>query len=85
MATAPYWDSHSTQEQFSHLVGQLEHQNAPINYSVFQNGNHMYTWTIAYIPGIRDWVYLKAGRTSPFSSKRTSFPPGRNGNWPASC
>lgn len=66
VATAPYWDSHSTQEQFSHLVGQLEHQNAPINYSVFQNGNHMYTWTIAYnIPGIRDWVYLQSRSDKP--------------------
>jgi TPR repeat protein len=32
--------------------------NAPINYSVFAGGNHMYTWSFAYdIEAIRDWLF----------------------------
>ena len=43
---------------------QIEKQDAAINYTVFQNGNHMYTWTFAYnIPGIRDWLYLNVYTT----------------------
>ncbi len=33
-------------------------QKAPINCTVFEGGNHPYTWTMAYgIEGIRDWLF----------------------------
>lgn len=58
VATSPMWDSHSTPEQFAELVKATRDQNAPINYSVFKDGNHMYTWSVAYtIEGIRDWLF----------------------------
>ena len=58
VATSPMWDSHSTPEQFAELVKATRDQHAPINYSVFKDGNHMYTWSVAYtIEGIRDWLF----------------------------
>ena len=36
----------------------MEDQQAPINYTVFKDGSHMYTWSFAYnIEGIRDWLF----------------------------
>ena len=61
VATSPMWDSHSTPEQFAEFVKATRHQNAPINYSVFKDGNHMYTWSVAYtIEGIRDWLFSQS-------------------------
>lgn len=58
IATSPMWDSHSTPEQFDALVKATVDQKAPINYTVFKDGNHMYTWSVAYnIEGIRDWLF----------------------------
>lgn len=58
IATSPMWDSHSTREQFDALVKATVDQKAPINYTVFKDGNHMYTWSVAYnIEGIRDWLF----------------------------
>ncbi|SNV52131.1 prolyl oligopeptidase family serine peptidase [Veillonella rodentium] len=60
IATSPMWDSHSTPEQFAALVKATRDQNAPINYTVFKDGNHMYTWSVAYtIEGIRDWLFAQ--------------------------
>ena len=43
---------------FNALVKSTEAQNARINYSVFEGGSHMYTWSVAYtIEGIRDWLF----------------------------
>lgn len=40
------------------MVKVMEEQESPINYTVFREGNHMYTWTFAYdIDGIRDWLF----------------------------
>jgi len=45
---------------FNALVKATEEQNARINYSVFEGGSHMYTWSVAYtIEGIRDWLTFK--------------------------
>ena len=58
IATSPMWDSHSTPEQFDALVKATVDQKAPINYTVFKDGNHMYTWSVAYnIEGIRDCLF----------------------------
>lgn len=55
-----HWDSKSTPAEFAALVKQVEEQKAHINYTVFQGGNHMYTWSVAYtIEGIRDWLFAQ--------------------------
>ncbi len=39
-------------------VATMTAQKAPINCSVFEGGNHPYTWSMAYeIEGIRDWIF----------------------------
>lgn len=65
VARSDMWDSHATGAQFADLVKAMEAQQAPINYTVFEGGNHMYTWSVAYnIEGIRDWLFAqtKSGR-----------------------
>ncbi len=60
VARSDLWDSKSTPEEFDALVKKTENQHANINYSVFQGGNHMYTWSVAYtIEGIRDWLFAQ--------------------------
>lgn len=60
VARASLWDSHSDGREWQHLAGDMIQQNAHINYSVFAEGNHMYTWTIAYnITPIRDWLFTQ--------------------------
>ena len=45
-------------EEIAAAVEALEKQGAHIHYSVFQGGNHMYTWSFAYnIEPIRDWLF----------------------------
>lgn len=59
------------------LVRQIKKQDAAINYTVFQNGNHMYTWTFAYnIPGIRDWLYLQTLDNTPVSFNESGLSQG---------
>lgn len=58
VARSDMWDSTSTPEQFAELVKQTEEQNCKINYTVFEGGNHTYTWSVAYnIEGLRDWLF----------------------------
>lgn len=58
VATSDMWDSTSSAEGFDVFVADMLSQNSPIHYTVFQGGNHMYTWTVAYtIEGIRDWLF----------------------------
>lgn len=60
IARTAHWDSKSTAAEFAALVKQTEDQQAHINYTVFQGGNHMYTWSVAYtIEGIRDWLFAQ--------------------------
>lgn len=55
---APFWDSKAPMEEINAKVRALEEQGAPINYSVFKDGNHMYTWSFVYnIEAIRDWLF----------------------------
>jgi predicted peptidase len=61
VATSDMWDSTSTAEQFDSLVSNTLSQGSNINYTVFEGGNHMYTWTVAYtIEGIRDWLFSQS-------------------------
>jgi predicted peptidase len=58
VATSDMWDSTSSAEGFDSLVADMLSQNCNINYTVFEGGDHMYTWTVAYtIEGIRDWLF----------------------------
>lgn len=58
VARSEMWDSTSSPEQLDELTAQMEAQNCKINYTVFEGGNHTYTWSIAYnIEGIRDWLF----------------------------
>lgn len=77
VATAPLWNSHADFKSMADLVRQIEKQDAAINYTVFQNGNHMYTWTFAYnIPGIRDWLYLQTLDNTPVSFNESGLSQG---------
>lgn len=41
-------------------VRALAKQGAPINYTIFADGNHMYTWSFAYnIDAIREWMFAQ--------------------------
>ena len=52
------WDSKSSIAALDVQVKGMEAQGAKINYSVFQGGNHMYTWSFAYnIDALRDWLF----------------------------
>lgn len=58
VTTSEMWDSTSTAEEFDVLVADMAAQANSINYTVFENGSHMYTWTVAFnIEGIRDWIF----------------------------
>ncbi|MBQ1462352.1 MAG: SEL1-like repeat protein [Selenomonas sp.] len=53
-----FWDSHASMTEINKNVKDLAAANAPINYSVFAGGNHMYTWSFSYdIEAIRDWLF----------------------------
>ena len=60
VAESAMWDSTSTEEEFNNLVQADLAQKAPMQFSVFKGGNHMYTWSVAYnIEGIRDWMFAQ--------------------------
>ena len=53
-----FFDSKDSIEKINKKVQEIIDQNANINYTVFKDGNHMYTWTFAYnIDLIRDWLF----------------------------
>ncbi|MBE6098748.1 MAG: esterase [Anaerovibrio sp.] len=58
MRNKTFWDSHATVKEINAKVKDMASEEAPINYSVFAGGNHMYTWSFAYnIEAIRDWLF----------------------------
>lgn len=66
VATSGLWNSHSEGREWKHYTGSMMQQGCPINYSVFAEGNHMYTWTIAYnITPIRDWLFTQTKDGTP--------------------
>lgn len=67
-----FWDSHANMTEINAKVKDMTDANAPINYSVFAGGNHMYTWSFAYdIEAIRDWLFQqrKDGQTHSLLAK----------------
>ena len=58
VASGHGWDSRAAAAETVARVKQIESAQAPINYTTFAGGNHMYTWTFAYdIEPIRDWLF----------------------------
>ena len=63
-----FWDSHANMTEINANVKDMTAANAPINYSVFADGNHMYTWSFAYdIEAIRDWLFQQRKDGQPHS------------------
>ncbi|MBP2656149.1 MAG: esterase [Firmicutes bacterium] len=59
-ATVSYgtWSAQSNTLKMKKNVDKMLKANCNVNYTVFKNGNHRYTWQYAYtIEGIRDWVF----------------------------
>ena len=55
-----FWDSKAELGVTNSRVRVLAKAGAPINYTVFAGGNHMYTWSFAYrIEAIRDWLFAQ--------------------------
>lgn len=53
-----FWDSKASSRVIEKDIRALEKQGANINYSVFQGGNHMYTWSFAYdLERVRNWLF----------------------------
>ena len=58
--TAEPWDSTLSAAELDAKARALAAQGAPMNYTVFAGGSHMYTWTFAYqIAAIRDWLFAQ--------------------------
>ena len=52
------WNAGADAAASEKAVALMLAQKAPINCTVFEGGNHPYTWTRAYgIEGIRDWLF----------------------------
>lgn len=57
---SPWWNSKAPVAELDKQVRNLAAQGKKINYTVFANGNHMYTWSFAYgIDAIRDWLFAQ--------------------------
>ena len=55
-----FWNSHAPISEINAKARELAGDGAPINYTVFAGGNHMYTWSFAYdIEAIRDWLFAQ--------------------------
>jgi predicted peptidase len=55
-----FWDSTASPAVLDKKVDAMIREGAPINYTVFKGGNHMYTWSFAYqIPEIREWIFAQ--------------------------
>ena len=52
------WQAEANPEVLAEEVGTMRRRHSSVNYTVFQGGNHPYTWQYAYsIAGIRDWLF----------------------------
>lgn len=63
---ATFWDSKASVTELNKQVKSMIKSNpkANINYTVFKDGNHMYTWSFAYnIDSIREWMFSKKKST----------------------
>ena len=57
---SPWWDSKAPVAELDQKIRNLAAQGKKINYTVFADGNHMYTWSFAYgIDAIREWLFAQ--------------------------
>lgn len=57
---ASYWNNKAPVAVLDDAVRELAKEGAPINYTIFAGGNHMYTWSFAYnIDAIREWMFAQ--------------------------
>jgi predicted peptidase len=53
------WSAEANSFEMKRNVANMLKNKCNINYTVFKNGNHRYTWQYTYtIDGIRDWLFL---------------------------
>lgn len=58
VARSSMWDSKAGINYLNDEARKMAAQGKHINFSVFQGGNHMYTWSVAYnIDAIRQWIF----------------------------
>jgi len=58
VARSSMWNPKASAPEMADNVKAVRAQNCSINYTVFEGGSHMYTWSIAYnIEGIRNWLF----------------------------
>lgn len=54
------WNSKAASSEIEADIDAIKAQNADINYTVFADGSHMYTWSFAYyLEGVRDWLFAQ--------------------------
>lgn len=59
------WSAESSASEFTKDVSDMLAKGCNINYTVFKNGNHRYTWQYAYtIEGVRDWLFKQVKKQS---------------------
>ncbi|HWR08705.1 MAG TPA: hypothetical protein VN379_17750 [Sporomusa sp.] len=52
------WSAEASTSEFTKTVNSMLAEGCNINYTVFRNGSHRYTWQYAYtIEGVRDWLF----------------------------
>lgn len=49
VARSKMWDSQEGESVFNQMTRVMNEQEAPIRYTVFKDGNHMYTWSLHII------------------------------------
>lgn len=53
-----YWSAEGNSSEMKRNVVNMLKDKCNVNYTVFENGDHRYTWQYAYgIEGIRDWLF----------------------------
>lgn len=58
VATSGIWDSLYPKEQIEKMAASMKSQDGEIHLTVLKDGDHNYTWSVAYqIEGIRDWLF----------------------------
>ncbi|VBB05723.1 alpha/beta hydrolase fold [Lucifera butyrica] len=60
------WSAEASPLELAKNVKDMLEKGCNVNYTVFKNGNHRYTWQYAYtIDGIRDWLFAQVKTPKP--------------------
>ena len=53
-----FWDTKGSWEALEEKAKALKDTGYPMHFTVFKDGNHMYTWSVAYnLETVRDWLF----------------------------